>query len=777
MRYNDIPAQLAYIPTNDCIFAPRSNAQVSQFLSELQFLTDCNATDQYIVCISAFNNNLLRSLYPRAHFIIMQSDDDSHEHYNLAKYDNDHGLIAKTIFSSDKLVHVIDDPFSDDFARAIGTYSRDNVLLIVNLDSGSMDPLNSDNELAYNNARQHIWAHYIKPRTCMLKFSVPSSIVQLDEYSQVFAQYKTLFNITVKQDCSEYQYIRADHINLQAFASANSKYAQLITQSLNIETYDASEWESKMAYYNAMRECAFFEKRNDYMFDGCHDCAMMYNILNQHCSSCVQDIIQKLGIRNHRTRDLNIPYKNTKQILDDQRSDNIGIIEGGINNIIMNTYRETFDYILSKPNNHPHYTHVDDIERSLRYQPTNFDRQSLHYGQLKLFLACMQFLNESMLIINSINHDQITWLIYAGSAPGNVHNIIATCWPNIRFILIDPMSHDIYEDPKRLYYRYNIREEGLHKNRSSNQFIHVAHSDGSIEDNHQRLTPIEDPITNANDIVRTIFAHPEYTFHIIEDLFTDDLAHAFGEYALSKNTLFMSDIRTSFEGGVSNMEYNDEKSPSDFDILINNAQQHIWTVFINPVACMLKFRTPYMNDADKLFITTYQNNPWFVSVMHQYQTLFNVNLFEQYNNGAYLHMRPTHINVQAFVGGSSTETRFVAFRKNGDYNEIKTFNSHDWENTFAYFNVVRDYDYFNHPYLNRSLGIDGCHDCALMMSILEQYCILHNKPPSFAVNIIQRHMNILHRYLIQQNHGRRFKKWNVNMFIVSQKNIYNKTTQ
>jgi len=766
MRYSDIPAQLVYIPAGDCVFAPKPIAHVSQFLSELQFLSECEPTpDQYIVCISGIDNSILRSLYPRARFIVTKSDDDdnSHKHYSLAKYDGAQE-IANAIFSdneSSSAVHVIDEPFTDDIARAIGTYSRDNVLLIVNLDSST------DNELVYNNARQHIWAHYIKPRACMLKFSVPSSFDQDaerdDEYAQTFSQYKTLFNIDILQD-DKYHYLRADHINLQAFVDATSKYAQLIVatqfNSTNIETYDYTEWESKMTYYNAMRECAFFEKKNDGMFDSCHDCAMMSRILHMHAHIQYADILRRLDIREHRMRNLITPYKSTKQVIDDQRYRENKIIEGGIDRKMIQTFREAFDYIKSNQHRDP-YVRVDEIECTMPYHATKFDRRSLHYGQLKLFLAAMQFLNETKEIIaniSAVNHDNIIWFIYAGSAPGNVHNILAKCWPNVRFILVDPMSHDIYDDPKRLYYRYNVLEQGLNKNRSPNPIIHVAHPNNTIEVDHKRCTPIEGPIVSADDIVRMIFKHPEYTFHIIEDLFTDDIANAFGKYALSKNTLFMSDIRTSFAGGIQNAEFDDEKSPSDFDILTNNAQQHMWTLSINPIACMLKFRTPYMNKLDKEMIQKHRKSRIFVNIIKQYRALFGVNLYDDYINNRYMHMRASYINVQAFVGGSSTESRFVALRQNGDYNAISSFDPKEWEDIFTFFNIVRDYGYYHHNYLNRSLGIDGCHDCALMMSILEQYCVLHDKPTSVATSIVREHMDLLHRYLIREHHGQQFNE-------------------
>ena len=76
---------------------------------------------------------------------------------------------------------------------------------------------------------------------------------------------------------------------------------------------------------------------------------------------------------------------------------------------------------------------IDDKFPKLSYEPVKQRPTAvLHFGQLKLFTATLQFLN------NYIPKDKEVHILYPGSAPGNNIYLLSKLYPNCYWYLVDP---------------------------------------------------------------------------------------------------------------------------------------------------------------------------------------------------------------------------------------------------------------------------------------------------------------------------------------------------
>ena len=249
---------------------------------------------------------------------------------------------------------------------------------------------------------------------------------------------------------------------------------------------------------------------------------------------------------------------------------------------------------------------------------------------------------------------------------------------------------------------------------------------------------------SGNEIVRIIKSESskDLIFFIIEDLFTNELAEAFR--ALNEGgstTLFISNIRTnislmmgpqkresSYQGRkdkVPSME-EEKESPSDLDILINNAWQHMWIHTLQPAFCMLKFRAPFFNEADLEIIKKYASIPMSAGTIGEYKSTFGHDLLEDYKHHKYYFVDNDHINLQVFAGSMSSETRLVSSR--GHYETLIEYNCVDHENRLYYYNLMRDFAFVGKysKYFGIIHGFDGCTDCAGTFEILARYIAQKN---------------------------------------------------
>jgi hypothetical protein len=409
---------------------------------------------------------------------------------------------------------------------------------------------------------------------------------------------------------------------------------------------------------------------------------------------------------------------------------------------------------------HP-YTTVANIPAKLRYMRIPYERPALHYGQLKLFLSEVSFLTHCGAC------DRASFVVYAGSAPGNTRHVLARMFPRSKFLLVDPHPHQISPSMRCLYFDVALvnsrRAAQTVHSRDPNTpriatFVDFMCADGIIrtQARENNVAP-EWKIKNARDIANAIVAHiSEYDFFIIENLFTDEIAHSIAQLGprVASDVLFISDIRTRLHEGIYD-EDDESVSPSDLDIIANNAMQHIWVDIIQPRGCMLKFRTPYMNTPDRALVA--QHSSEFKELFAQYEARFHVDIIARYLEGTYYYLCAHHIDLQSFPGSSSTETRLIA-REN--YGATCEYVPRDHEEKLAYYNLARECTFCDRyrDYFGAIPGFDGCLDCTLAMFILEQWASIQNESRfasqcESAFDILRQLTTDLARPLLTGQHG------------------------
>jgi len=385
--------------------------------------------------------------------------------------------------------------------------------------------------------------------------------------------------------------------------------------------------------------------------------------------------------------------------------------------------------------NPPTVVKITDVPaNSLTYQNMKYLRRAAHVGQFKLELSEIQFLTECAEITPT---DKQIYVVYAGSGPGHSRQNLADMFPTMKFILIDPQEHIIkgcagcngprkHEPRSKLYFRKS------NKTTIGNEIIDFATKDAGIIQCEKNSDISDDRLLDPEEIAATILREKSYTFYIIEDLFDNAHAHAFARLG---TVLFISDIRTNISNPemtqrhkyTKNIVSDDafEESPSDMDIIINNIWQHTWVYIMQPLRCMLKFRTPFMNEYDIRAVHEKSGN--FADTLREYNATFKTDILHEYESGRYVFMANDHINLQAFAGQSSSETRLIASTQH--YNKLVIYDPHDYENKMFYYNLMREFCFYgqNATYFNATVGLDGCADCNLALHIINEYIRVSRK--------------------------------------------------
>jgi len=389
---------------------------------------------------------------------------------------------------------------------------------------------------------------------------------------------------------------------------------------------------------------------------------------------------------------------------------------------------------------------VADIPGVAQYQRLQYVRASLHVGQLKLFLSEVQFLTDYARPVTQ------TYVVYAGSAPGHSRFMLATMFPAIKFVLIDPQEHNIMGSAQSdiLYFRTSARTE------FARTPINLATTNAIVE--RPKGTQMrENEMLSADDIARVILREKGYTFYIIEDLFTNDLARAFRALSAAGNIVyFISDIRTNTNSRGGDEE---DEHPSDLDIIANNMWQHMWVHLLQPAACMLKFRTPFMNPRDIEIVRTRARDSMYSATIAEYDKMFKRDTLAEYSAHRYMFIDNNVLNLQAFPGQSSTEVRLIATQ--AKYSQMREYSTTQHENALFYYNQMREYCFIpaNRAHFSAVPGLDGCVDCRLTLAILARYSEkygAHSDPYVGAISLLQRVLHLMHRTIKSQFHGQLF---------------------
>jgi Poly A polymerase regulatory subunit len=302
----------------------------------------------------------------------------------------------------------------------------------------------------------------------------------------------------------------------------------------------------------------------------------------------------------------------------------------------------------------------DDLHERRQYDPKLKVGTKKHIGQRKLLMNEVQFLTP-------ITDKAV--VIYAGSAPSNKGAFLASLFPKLRWIFIDPNPFDI-----RPHIDVTINDITAHKDR-------------------------------AKECIKSVRDH---TITIINDLMTIDLATALGK--AFPDCYFISDIRTNMTGG----------EPTDADMIWNLAQQYNWIQELKPMRSMLKFRHPFYDQPRDEFdreIATAGND-----LKHALAYASAIDFVSNYKARKLVYPRGK-IMLQPWAPGTSAETRLVIEQSDlataHDYGDGKEYE----EKMFHLNTEIRQRARFHHD--THGNGIDACFDCALEVAIWHDYVSAH----------------------------------------------------
>jgi hypothetical protein len=162
---------------------------------------------------------------------------------------------------------------------------------------------------------------------------------------------------------------------------------------------------------------------------------------------------------------------------------------------------------------------------------------------------------------------------------------------------------------------------------------------------------------------------------------------------------------------------------------------------------MLKFRHPFHDRESRITATT--GKPPVIRNDLDYSKKLGVDFLKDYHEGKLRYLDGT-LYIQPFPKLSSTEARLVGTRF-----EIKDYGHHrDYEDRFAYYNLVRSIGMFRNIKSNVNIGFDLCGDCALEYKIWNDYAEKYGQ--EFTIDWVQRLIDITGQKLIHNNHGEKF---------------------
>ncbi len=381
---------------------------------------------------------------------------------------------------------------------------------------------------------------------------------------------------------------------------------------------------------------------------------------------------------------------------------------------------ELFTKVLKMTVKTPYVT-LKDIKYKYPYKENMcFVRVSNGNGQRKLALEEIQFLTKY--------HNNIDILIYAGSAPGQMHGLVSNLFPAIKFILIDPNEHSInignneelknstdgfinnssmYNNDKVLYIYDNSVFRALSDSYLSNIY-NIETNEITQMDRKLKKDIIEKIMKNNREKmmtvdgskkIREIILTEKYRFFIIQDYFSNSLAEFLKETLSGIRYGFTSDIRSRGEKEM------------NIAILKNLAQQLDWTMILQPEVYKLKFRLPFADSIDVSGVT---------NEFDDFKRKYKIDMLKDISNGKLRYLQG-EIYLQPWAPGASTETRLIGTREDLTKPFI-TYDDKEYSASFFYYNYIhRPFVVHENQYIDSSRKMDNCADCALEMLILNDY--------------------------------------------------------
>lgn len=307
----------------------------------------------------------------------------------------------------------------------------------------------------------------------------------------------------------------------------------------------------------------------------------------------------------------------------------------------------------------------DDLTEELPYtDKVDLFKPSIHIGHRKLGLTEIRFLSR----FADPSKEQI--VLYTGASPWTQGGLLMRLFPNIKFILVDPVRVNAKD--------LKVRTVMIDTNRSP-----------SYQSAKRELLKIKESDEKV------------FAFQV---LFGNNFAQAIHD--VFPEIYFMSDIRTV--SGPSEF-------PDSLDILWNMAQQMNWMFIMKPALSMLKFRHPYYED-NSAFNRLHRREPYRSEFARAKAN--GIDFVTNQKNKKLIYLMG-EIEIQPWAPKSSTESRLIVAHpfELFDYGHIS-----DWENKYFYYTAVaRAYGHYINPNANLEIGFCNCNDCAVENYIWTQY--------------------------------------------------------
>lgn len=375
--------------------------------------------------------------------------------------------------------------------------------------------------------------------------------------------------------------------------------------------------------------------------------------------------------------------------------------------------REAFEAVRNKKNN-PVALTVEDIADSIQYEALGQTRLGNHFGQRKLGLSEIQFLNEWSKI-----SDEPVYCVYAGAAPSNKTHILVDLFPNVKLILVDPNKFEIMVPG----------EKGVvsHRTVDSNN-LDILHFISGYPTKSKEFagaktrkinTLTDDDMDAIASFINNDKKNKIYIFEDYFDVSGEKVASLLSR--LNRKIIFVSDIRSNVE----NNEF-----PSDLDIIWNTAMMFNWIKSIRPEYSMIKFRLPFFNE-------TRMQDKW-----TEFRETFDVAKangidFVEDNIKKSFRMFGGKSFLQVWPGRSSTELRLHT-RKN-EIDMVVEYDIGMIEAKLNYYNIMyRTLVCHTNQNSNKKIGLCLCNDCAIENTIWMDYIAIsgNKKPVSYFISMM-----------------------------------------
>ena len=371
----------------------------------------------------------------------------------------------------------------------------------------------------------------------------------------------------------------------------------------------------------------------------------------------------------------------------------------------------------------------DNIKSSLKYiEAQKIYTAAYHIGQRKLILNEIQFLTR-------IPTDEISLIVYAGAAPSNKGALLASLFPNLKLLLIDPAKFEIRP------YR-------------------------NVVVTHLNVTDETDPVQTVDEAFDAFKTADICTARVLmSGGIAAELGRRFAKSGSGKKSdaksirsnpfsklYFVSDIRTNI----------DDEGPSTFDIIWNSAQHVEWVTKMAPAESMLKFRSPFFNETDSE-LNAFEELSLKPPFAEAFDATAHLHNYRDFSSRKFTFF-DGEIYIQPWSPISSTETRLVFKGVPG----LREYVLSEYEDRFFYFNkILRNYQLYKNPNADRKLGFDHCADCALENLIWTDYCKSRGVTNirEEVLHYVKTLCDLTFRPLLHDNHGRAFGPIPINVLM------------